>query len=1185
MGLVSKGQITINDLNDGAYAYTATVYAQQFGTPDTPTGGSFDFSTKTLTVPTDPNPSTNPSTGATIWSGSIPTSSTTPTYASSFLFFTTPPDTVATGGTWSTPVSFVVNGTNAISVQLSNDTVNIPADSDGNVASGTPYNGSGTIVRVYEGATLLNYNGVGTTNGTWAVSAVGTNITASVTKTTLGTVPFQYVSYGDHSLITADVATVTYTVTGTSSTGVSFSLTKTQSLTKQKQGDPTVTSDLTNGNHTIPTDSSGNNGNFTGCTTTMSVFIGSVDDSINWTYAVTKSAGVTCTEVITSRTQTVTAMTTDTGTVTIVASKAGFASQTQVFSISKAKSGVTYQINLSNNSVRKSSTPTSLTLTASKIDVSGVTAYTGRFKIYLNGSAIATYTSAADEASKAYTVTATDATIKCELYLAGGTTTLVDTETVLVVADGADGADGVDGTNGTSVYTGTIYKQITTATAPSGGTYNFSTGILTAPDATWSAIPPTTTTTPTWACDYNFSTTTPATSVTAGTWTNLHIDMVKGSDGINGTRTAVLDLYQWSSSVPTLFPSGTSTYTWATGQFTNPATLNSWTQTPASPTAGQVLYVCHATFADSLATATSTVTWNTTVALTSGSAGSNGDAGQRIGFLELYRWSAAAPTTYPSGTSTYTWSTGTFTAPATLNSWALVPATAVAGQSLWGISATISNTSTTATDTVTWSSTAPYVVGYAGGNGTSINVVELYQQAASPPPLPTGTSYDFSTDTLSGTLGSWVRTMPASSTTPTYMTVCTFTVTAPTTSQSRTSWSAAVIAAQNGSNGSPGGTGQSARRAYIVTTSASPPATPTAGSGDVAPTGWSFTATATLTTGQFMYQSDGLYTSGGNITWGVPYLSNLKVGSLSAITADLGTITSGAMTIGTGRTFNGKALEIYASGLVQVDNITGGFISGSNGVLSNGWAMPAISAASENLTSGGDALNGVVAASNSNLNSHGIRGKNANKNTGGLIGAANGYDFYADGGGTNYGPFTGAHDALILNENVGILEIGDIVIDDILITKKNISNSLFTIQSSSVPYQKGVVGVVSGITGILNGYKPASLIDAHYENSFYGLDFVRYSIQIQDMIPLYYEIRDLYTLLSMNALGEGQINVCGENGDIERGDFIVSSSIAGKGMKQSDDLYHNYTVAKSRESITFSSPTEIKQIACIYLCG
>ena len=55
--------------------------------------------------------------------------------------------------------------------------------------------------------------------------------------------------------------------------------------------------------------------------------------------------------------------------------------------------------------------------------------------------------------------------------------------------------------------------------------------------------------------------------------------------------------------------------------------------------------------------------------------------------------------------------------------------------------------------------------------------------------------------------------------------------------------------------------------------------------------------------------------------------------------------------------------------------------------------------------------------------------------------------------------------------------------------------------------------------------------------------------------------------------------------DIEIGDYITTSSMPGKGMKQDDDLLHNYTVAKARENVTFSSPTEVKQIACSYHCG
>ena len=71
----------------------------------------------------------------------------------------------------------------------------------------------------------------------------------------------------------------------------------------------------------------------------------------------------------------------------------------------------------------------------------------------------------------------------------------------------------------------------------------------------------------------------------------------------------------------------------------------------------------------------------------------------------------------------------------------------------------------------------------------------------------------------------------------------------------------------------------------------------------------------------------------------------------------------------------------------------------------------------------------------------------------------------------------------------------------------------------------------------------------------------------------------------VNGLGEGQVNVCGEAGNIMAGDLIVTSSMPGKGMRQNDDIVRNYTVAKARESVVFDSPSQVKMIACIYLCG
>lgn len=104
-------------------------------------------------------------------------------------------------------------------------------------------------------------------------------------------------------------------------------------------------------------------------------------------------------------------------------------------------------------------------------------------------------------------------------------------------------------------------------------------------------------------------------------------------------------------------------------------------------------------------------------------------------------------------------------------------------------------------------------------------------------------------------------------------------------------------------DGSMGFTGDASRTVYIVTTSATPPGIPTAGLGDVVPTSpdgiWKKESTSTLNTGEFMYQSDGTYKAATNtVTWRAPYLSNLKVGNLSALSADLGNINAGAINIG-----------------------------------------------------------------------------------------------------------------------------------------------------------------------------------------------------------------------------------------------------------------------------------------------
>jgi hypothetical protein len=88
--------------------------------------------------------------------------------------------------------------------------------------------------------------------------------------------------------------------------------------------------------------------------------------------------------------------------------------------------------------------------------------------------------------------------------------------------------------------------------------------------------------------------------------------------------------------------------------------------------------------------------------------------------------------------------------------------------------------------------------------------------------------------------------------------------------------------------------------------------------------------------------------------------------------------------------------------------------------------------------------------------------------------------------------------------------------------------------------------------------------------------------------------------LIVNSVGEGAIWVCNINGNLENGDYITTCEIPGYGMKQDDDLLHNYTVAKITcdcnfdlsssiyicEEFEFSGSIYRKAfVGCTYHCG
>ena len=75
-----------------------------------------------------------------------------------------------------------------------------------------------------------------------------------------------------------------------------------------------------------------------------------------------------------------------------------------------------------------------------------------------------------------------------------------------------------------------------------------------------------------------------------------------------------------------------------------------------------------------------------------------------------------------------------------------------------------------------------------------------------------------------------------------------------------------------------------------------------------------------------------------------------------------------------------------------------------------------------------------------------------------------------------------------------------------------------------------------------------------------GMDFGFIKIDEKDKNRLY-----------INSIGEGAIWVCNSNGNLENGDYIQSSDIAGYGEKQDSEFLANYSVAKITMDIDFNN--------------
>lgn len=179
--------------------------------PNTPTGGSFNFNTQSLTPPSN-------------WYDGVPSGTGAVFVSTGYAVEGTPSATAATI-TWSSPQIAFQDGSNgtpgndSIRVDLTNENHGIPLKTNGL----RDFSGSGTDVYVYEGTSVLNYDPSPTANqvGYWGItSMVGNNLTLGA-----GTNPSDQGTFArvkDHTNISSDVADVTFTIDGKNSDGVAF---------------------------------------------------------------------------------------------------------------------------------------------------------------------------------------------------------------------------------------------------------------------------------------------------------------------------------------------------------------------------------------------------------------------------------------------------------------------------------------------------------------------------------------------------------------------------------------------------------------------------------------------------------------------------------------------------------------------------------------------------------------------------------------------------------------------------------------------------------------------------------------------------------------------------------------------------------------------------------------------------
>lgn len=524
---------------------------------------------------------------------------------------------------------------------------------------------------------------------------------------------------------------------------------------------------------------------------------------------------------------------------------------TRQYVIAKSKNGVSstvYQVEPSVSAVVKGSTGvyTPATVTYSAYSITGTaarTAYAGRFIIATSVDGVTytdQYTSASNQSSYVYTVPAGITLIRARLYAAGGTTTLLDEQSVAIIANGTDG---VNGNNVAQVY---AYKRSATAPIDNPGavTYDFVTGsISTATLAnSWSKTIPAGTS-PLYVVVASAVSSTSTDSIAAGEWSTPVILAQNGTDGLSASvlsLTTTSQTFTYDGLGVPLPASQTITFTANLQNLAGTATFTATAYNSAGTSLGAITLggtgntrtMTNAQFVAPGVTAYAIVTATlnsfsdtvTIVKLANGGSGTNGVT-PIVGFLtnEAITLAAASDGTV----SSFATAVGTFRVFEGITERTTVSAFSVVGtptNCTVAINATTGAYSVSAMTADTASATFQAIyggvtiqkglslsksrTGTAGNNGLNSATVFLYQRTSSstaPTVTTTGAStYTFADGTISGQPAGWTRAIPSSGGGYLWIIQATAAATSATDSINNTEWSVPVLLSQDGAQGVPG---------------------------------------------------------------------------------------------------------------------------------------------------------------------------------------------------------------------------------------------------------------------------------------------------------------------------------------------------------------------------------------------